>query len=241
MIGGMIDDWLKRNRFANLPPPDSPASRDFDWQSVGLPHPRSPAGRLLDWSSIGLPHPDSPAGWSHLGPGTASSATLTAVGAASASPSTTQIDREIEALDLSVVARIAAYELKKKHPSVQFTSGRRDKQEQANAMAANVVLNRSWIQQTYAHSAARDACQKWVDDNKDQRTTDQIATGLRKVLDGLTDAQLARLSKHLSGDAFDVQPVEKDAIAIKNTIRGLPGLDKFLEKEGGLVRWHAQF
>ena len=34
---------------------------------------------------------------------------------------------------------------------------------------------------------------------------------------------------------------EKDAEAIKKTIRGLDGLDKFLDKEGGLVRWHAQF
>jgi hypothetical protein len=52
---------------------------------------------------------------------------------------------------------------------------------------------------------------------------------------------LAMLSKHLSGDAFDVQPVDTDAAAIKKTIRGLKGLDRFLEKEGGLIRWHAQF
>jgi hypothetical protein len=58
---------------------------------------------------------------------------------------------------------------------------------------------------------------------------------------GYNDAELSTLSKHLSGDAFDVQPVDTDADAIKKTIRGLDGLDKFLEKEGGLVRWHAQF
>jgi hypothetical protein len=57
----------------------------------------------------------------------------------------------------------------------------------------------------------------------------------------LGDAKVAKLSKHLSGQAFDVQPVEADADKIKETIRGLSGLDKFLEKEGGLVRWHAQF
>jgi len=38
-----------------------------------------------------------------------------------------------------------------------------------------------------------------------------------------------------------VQPVEKDAAGIKKAIRGLPGLGRFLEKEGGLIRWHAQF
>jgi hypothetical protein len=34
-----------------------------------------------------------------------------------------------------------------------------------------------------------------------------------------------------------VQPVEKDAEKIKKTIRSLPGLGKFLDVEGGLVRW----
>jgi hypothetical protein len=38
-----------------------------------------------------------------------------------------------------------------------------------------------------------------------------------------------------------VQPVETDADAIKKSIRELEGIGKFLEKEGGLVRWHAQF
>ena len=108
-------------------------------------------------------------------------------------------------------------------------------------MAGNVVLKRNWIKETYADSAARDACQKWVDEHKDKKTKADIATGLKGVLDSLTDAQLAHLSKHLSGDAFDVQPVEKDADEIKKAIRGLRGLSKFLEEEGGLVRWHSQF
>jgi hypothetical protein len=155
--------------------------------------------------------------------------------------STTVTDPAIEALNLSDTAKKAAYELKKKYPSISFTSGRRDKQEQASAMAGNVVLNRNWIKETYTDSAARDACQKWVDEHKDKQTKADIATGLKGVLDSLTDAQLAHLSKHLSGDAFDVQPVEKDADEFKKAIRGLRGLSKFLEEEGGLVRWHAQF
>jgi hypothetical protein len=238
----MVDDWLKKHRYANscLPHPDSPAGRDFDWQSIGMPHPYSPAGRYFDWSSVGLQNPDSPAGRNYFGAGTRPSALAIAAGTGPAAPPK-QTDPEIEALHLSAVAKNAAYELKKKHPSVHFTSGRRDKQEQAHAMATNVVLNRNWIKETYVQSAARDACQKWVDENKDKKTTNQTAAGLKKVLDGLTDAELARLSKHLSGDAFDVQPVDKDADEIKKTIRGLPGLGKFLEKEGGLVRWHAQF
>jgi hypothetical protein len=150
-------------------------------------------------------------------------------------------DDAIEALNLSDPAKKAAYELKKKHSSVVFTSGRRDKASQASAMASNVVANRKWIEQTYVSSAASKACQKWVDDNKDKKTQDEIAAGLKGVLDGLNDAELAQLSKHLSGDAFDVQPVDDNAEEIKKTIMNLPGATKFLDKEGGLVRWHVQF
>jgi len=150
-------------------------------------------------------------------------------------------DSAIEALDLAPTAKKAAYELKKAKPSVVFTSGRRDKDEQASAMAGNVVQQRDWIEKTYAKSKARDACQKWVDDNKEKTTKDEIAAGLKGVLDGLTDAQLNALTKHLSGQAFDVRPVDPDKDEIKKAIQGLKGITKFLEKEGNLVRWHAEF
>jgi len=165
-------------------------------------------------------------------------APASAPAAAAAAQST---DADVEALNLSDTAKKAAYELKQKCPDVVFTSGRRDKDGQASAMASNVVLNRTWIKETYAESNASKACQNWVDEHKEKKTKDEIAAGLKEVLDGLTDAQLAGLSKHLSGDAFDVQPVEKDADKIKKTIQGLSGLSKFLTSEGGLVRWHAQF
>ena len=161
--------------------------------------------------------------------------------AASVAVGSSGADPAIEALNLRGAARAAAYALKKKHPSVKFTSGRRNKADQARAMASNVVHNRNWIEDTYAPSTVSKACQKWVDGHPDAKTQEEIAAGLLSVLDVATDAHLARLSRHLSGDAFDVQPVETDAAAIKKTIRGLKGLDIFLEKEGGLIRWHAQF
>ena len=150
-------------------------------------------------------------------------------------------DAEIEALNLAATARKAAYALKKAHPSVKFTSGRRSKEDQARAMASNVVSNRKWIEQTYANSTLRKKCQDWVDKNPDKKTQTDIAEGLLSVFNAETDADLGKFSKHLSGEAFDVQPVEKDAEAIKKTIQGLAGLGKFLDTEGGLVRWHAQF
>lgn len=152
-----------------------------------------------------------------------------------------ETDAAIEALDLATTAKRAAYSLKKKHPSVTFTSGRRGKADQARAMASNVALNRKWIEQTYAKTTARTKLQEWVDKNPDKKTKDEIAAGLETVLDTLSGAQLDSLSRHLTGRAFDVKPVETDAAAIKKTIRALKGLHRFLEKEGGLVRWHAQF
>jgi hypothetical protein len=168
---------------------------------------------------------------------TAESTTPAAAGAADAPT----LDTEIEALDLAATARTAAYALKKAHPTVSFTSGRRGKADQARAMAGNVVKNRKWIEETYAKSDLRKQCQDWVDANPDKKTQAEIAEGLLSVFNSASDADLGKFSKHLSGEAFDVQPVDKDAEAIKKTIRGLTGLDKFLDTEGGLVRWHAQF
>jgi hypothetical protein len=152
-------------------------------------------------------------------------------------------DPDIEKLNLAATARTAAYALKKAHPSIQFTSGRRNKEEQAAAMASNVVKNpkRKWIEETYKPSPLRTRCQEWVDEHPEKTTQAEIAAGLTTVFNAATDSELGRLSKHLSGEAFDVQPVEKDAEAIKKTIKNLPGLGLFLDKEGGLVRWHVQF
>lgn len=108
-------------------------------------------------------------------------------------------------------------------------------------MASNVVNNHKRIDQTCAISNLRAKCQEWVDNNSGKKTQADIAKGLLSVFNAATDADLGKFSKHLSGEAFDVQPVDKDADAIKKTIRGLSGLDKFLDTEGGLVRWHAQF
>ena len=59
----------------------------------------------------------------------------------------------IDNLDLVDFAADAARILLKAHPEVMFTSGRRTVDEQASAMAANVVKRRKWIEQTYVKSA----------------------------------------------------------------------------------------
>ena len=146
----------------------------------------------------------------------------------------------IEELQLEPIAEQAARLLKQKHPNIQFTSGRRTVAQQAHAMAANIVsLNdRQWIEKTYLAGAK---LQKWVDDHPNAVTVDQITAGLLETMNAMTDDERLRISRHLTGRAFDVRPVTQNAGAIKADISALPGLQKFLEKEGGHVRWHAQF
>lgn len=147
----------------------------------------------------------------------------------------------IDDLDLAEYAKSGAVSLQTKYPDTVFTSGRRTIQQQADAMAHNVASNRQWIKQTYKASAQRDALQKWVDDNPAATDEDDISAGLKSVMDGWTDDQKANFSRHIVGLAFDVQPVDDDADAIKDYIRKLPHLHKFLDKEGGLTIWHADF
>lgn len=139
-------------------------------------------------------------------------------------------------------AQHAAELLEQRFPGVVFTSGRRGVLDQARAMAQNVGANRKWIAQTYMGTAESRVLQAWVDAHPEAETAQEIAGGFAGVMVHWTDEQKARLSKHFSGEAWDVQPVGgAQGVAIKATIRALPGLQKFLEKEGGLVRWHAQF
>jgi hypothetical protein len=136
----------------------------------------------------------------------------------------------------------AAELLLSRHPGVVFTSGRRDVRQQANAMAGNVVVKRRWIEETYTATAERTALQAWVDANPAAVTKEQISAGLESVMASWTDEQKRRISRHFSGQAFDVNPVPGPAgEVIKATIQALPNLRKFLPEEGGRVIWHADF
>jgi hypothetical protein len=146
----------------------------------------------------------------------------------------------IEELNLTPVAENAARLLKQKFPNLEFTSGRRDVPQQAHAMARNIVNtgNRQWIAQTYKVAAK---LQQWVDTHPQAKTIDEITAGLRATMEAMPEVELLKVSKHLTGKAFDIRPVTANAEAIKNFIRTLPGLSTFLDKEAGVTRWHAQF
>jgi hypothetical protein len=151
-------------------------------------------------------------------------------------------DAAIESRQLAGAARRAAYRLKAAHPQVVFTSGRRELRDQARAMSQNVARERDWIERTYRATPLRQALQDWVDAHPEATDAPALAEGLMSVFAATDEADVAQFSRHLAGLAFDVQPVDGPAgEAIKATIRALPGLRLFLEKEGGLVRWHAEF
>jgi hypothetical protein len=146
----------------------------------------------------------------------------------------------IDELELEPVAREAAALLKQMHPNLEFTSGRRTIFQQAHAMARNIVElhDRQWIAKTYIAGAK---LQHWVDTHPQADTVDELTAGLEQTMNAMTDAEVLKISRHLTGNAFDIRPVAENSAAIVADIEGLPGLVKFLQKEGGFVRWHAQF
>lgn len=150
--------------------------------------------------------------------------------------------QDVASLKLSPKARKAAEQLLREFPDIVFTSGRRDLTQQAHAMASNVVKKRDWIAKTYAANEASKACQKWVDDHPEAKTQKEIAAGLSETLKSL-GPKAGQISRHLTGDAFDVRPVkDKDkAEAVKKSIKALPGMKQFLDHEGGLEIWHVGF
>lgn len=150
--------------------------------------------------------------------------------------------RTIESLKLSPAAKTAAELLQKQYPDIMFTSGRRDLDGQARAMAGNVVKKRDWIKDTYRENDASKACQKWVDDHPEAKTQKEIGAGLAETFEKL-GPKAGQISRHLTGDAFDVEPVkdEAKAEAIKKSIKDLPGVKQFLDHEGGLEIWHVGF
>ncbi len=146
----------------------------------------------------------------------------------------------IEEMQLEPIAKNAATILQGKHPEIEFTSGRRDIRQQAHAMAGNIVAlhDRKFIGHTYIAGAK---LQAWVDSHPGAVTIDAITAGLEQTMNAMTEEERTKISRHLTGRAFDVRPVNANAEAIKADIRSLPGLHKFLDHEGGHVRWHAQF
>lgn len=112
----------------------------------------------------------------------------------------------IEEMQLAPVAKNAATILKSKHPELEFTSGRRDIRQQAHAMAGNIVAlhDRKWIGNTYLAGAK---LQAWVDKHPEAVTVDAITDGLEQTMNAMPEEERTKISRHLTGTAFDLRPV----------------------------------
>lgn len=155
--------------------------------------------------------------------------------------------QQLEAYRLGVVGDCAEFvrHMITMHPDVKFTSGRRTRESHAWAMAQNIVIGgRRWIAKTYKSSPVSRALQRWVTATPMATTAHDLAEGLLAILNGYTDEELAALSLHFSGRAVDIEPVNGPhgqmlLMAIRSKVEQLGG--KFIEREGGLRRWHCQF
>ncbi len=121
--------------------------------------------------------------------------------------------------------------------------GHRDIWSQAHAMAQNIVQraalydgSRDWIAKTYTHGQF---LQGVVDAHPEANTVDELTELLYAALEVMPSDQLMQISHHLllPCPVFDGQPGSVD----EELVRMLPGLTKFLPKEGGLPRCHVEF
>lgn len=153
----------------------------------------------------------------------------------------------IPQLHLTPNARRGAEWVLARHPSIRFTSGRRDVLDQAEVMAGNVVrYGRQWVAQTYRTSPLIDTLTEWLHRHDGIRDTNTIAHGFYDCLLACHSGELTRLSRHLTGDAWDAAwPGDEVGMAIVQDIREhMPTeyqLDKVLDREGSMRIIHVQF
>lgn len=127
-------------------------------------------------------------------------------------------------------------------PEVKITSGRRTVEQQAAAMAGNVVKNRDWIRQTYMLARAAHECQAFVDKHP-KADRGELTAALTKIIGLFDEAEQRRLSRHITGEAFDVLPfVGGRAGEVLDALRewATRREGRLLTSEGGLVIWHWQ-
>ena len=145
-------------------------------------------------------------------------------------------------MGLQGIALEVALDVKAKFPEVKFTSGKRTIAEQALAMVANVKKNPKWIEQTYAQTRIVVECQDWVDRHA-KADQSAMASAFATIISLFSPEEQRRLSRHLTGEAFDMEPIvggnaEKVIDVLRDWAQRKAG--RFLTSEGGLVIWHWQ-
>ena len=147
----------------------------------------------------------------------------------------------IDALHLSLIMERRARELALAFPDlITYTSGRRDAQAQAHAMAVNHLQDpRSYLLRQYVHGGE---FLVQLRDNPAADSVDEVTEVFYETL--LARPELIR-SPHLTGDAVDRRPLEQadgqptgQGILVIQWIRRCPDTVDFRTREGSLRRWH---
>ena len=153
----------------------------------------------------------------------------------------------IAQMKLSPNARKGAEWVRDRYPAIVFTSGRRDPLDQSRVMAENIVrYGRVWLTKTYKPSPIIDTLTDWLTKNPDVTSAKLIAHGFYDCLLACHSGHLTKLSKHLTGDAWDAAwPGDELGKKICSDMQiNMPieyGLQKIIDREGGLRIIHAQF
>lgn len=150
--------------------------------------------------------------------------------------------KTMEELDLDPIMRSRAEELRARCPWVIYTSGRRDLDAQARAMAQNHVADpQTYLTKTYRNGKIFLAAIVELAP-VDQRSVPKVAAAIRSVFEEQPEALRW---KHQDGTCVDIQPLE-DAFgeptekgrAVVSFIQNCPDTVLFIRREGGLRRWH---
>ena len=155
----------------------------------------------------------------------------------------------IPQLQLAPAARDAAIKLQAAFPDVVFTSGRRSIEKQAQMMSRNMVKAPEgplkWLTNTYIYS---DPLYHVLNDGSVNLASQVgIEAKLLDTMLAMDTINLLRISRHLTGDAFDIDPITDNMgvptaygqRVIDYVRRNIPEA-KMLLREGGLIVWHVQ-
>jgi hypothetical protein len=152
----------------------------------------------------------------------------------------------IDEMQLTPLLAAIARDFVATFPSVQFISGLRTIESQAQAMAADIMQSKTFIRDTYIASPIIVLMTDAVDALTTPLTQDAVEQCLWQVMQGAAPEDLLHVSKHLPGEdslshAFDCLPASvSDNARIWLQSRVVRSGGRVLFTESGLDRVHVQ-
>lgn len=171
----------------------------------------------------------------------------------------------ITALRLAPTAKAVAIELQTRYPAVVFRRGRWTVADQAQQMILNLVetyrkaapdqdgeINRLHLIMTLANrnsfgtnsrssDTLRERLRALLDGDADQLTQQGLQLQLESLISNLSQPELHDLSPHLTGNAFDIEPLFATPATLRQFLAEMPyACDFDIEPEGNDQLWHIQ-